>query len=270
MLVRFRLDCLHKRVTRSKPRSFADNNLQQVGTYIQDAHSSPSIKGKSRSSSKKRFVYNTMDSDAVMDTDSNLSTNATSPNKNKVSTCRPMNKASACNFNITVICSKNDHKWYLRYRSLNCKCEGNHHGHLPVLSTHVSQRIKHLPNNVDDFITGCINEGLGSGVTCNLVLKQFERTLTEVDVCHYRDKLSFNLLKQTSKLPYGTPVEQLIAEFQLKKDVSFCYVLHDMNSGFVTYKKIKNMMSQFQTGQIMMSLLVCIKTKLNLGGKHLK
>ena len=239
MLVRFRLDCLHKRVTRSKPRSFADNNLQQVGTYIQDAHSSPSIKGKSRSSSKKRFVYNTMDSDAVMDTDSNLSTNATSRNKNKVSTCRPMNKASACNFNITVICSKNDHKWYLRYRSANCKCEGNHHGHLPVLSTHVSQRIKHLPNNVDDFITGCINEGLGSGVICNLVLKQFERTLTEVDVCHYRDKLSFNLLKQTSKLPYGTPVEQLIAEFQLKKDVSFCYVLHDMNSGFVTYKKNK-------------------------------
>ena len=53
MLVRFRLDCHHKRVTRSKPRLFADNNLQQVGTYIQDAHSSPSIKGKSRSSSKK-------------------------------------------------------------------------------------------------------------------------------------------------------------------------------------------------------------------------
>ena len=53
MLVRFRLDCHHKRVTRSKPRSFADNNIQHVGTYIQDAHSSPSIKGKSRSSSKK-------------------------------------------------------------------------------------------------------------------------------------------------------------------------------------------------------------------------
>ena len=111
----------------------------------------------------------------------------------------------------------------MRYRSLNCKFEGNHHGHLPVLSAHVSQRIKHLPNNVDDFITGSIKEGLGSGVICNLVLNQFKRTLTEVDVCHYRDKLSFNLLKQASVLPYGTPVEMLIAEFHLKKDL--CIIL---------------------------------------------
>ena len=189
MLVRFRLDCHHKRVTRSKPRLFADNNLQQVGTYIQDAHSSPSIKGKSRSSSKKRFVYNTMDSDAVIDADSNTSTNATSPKKNKVSTCRPINKASACKFNITVICSKSDNKWYLRYRSRNCKCEGNHQGHLPVHSTHISQRIKHLPQNVDEFIKGAIKNHVSSGVISQLVLTLYQRTLSEVDICHYRDKL---------------------------------------------------------------------------------
>ena len=34
-----------------------------------------------------------------------------------------------------------------------------------------------------------------------------------------------------------THVEKLIDEFQLKKDVSFCYVLHYMDSGFVTYRK---------------------------------
>ena len=55
MLVRFRLDCHHKRVSRSIPRVFAHNYVQQVGTYIQDAHSSPSIKGKSRSASKKEL-----------------------------------------------------------------------------------------------------------------------------------------------------------------------------------------------------------------------
>ena len=71
------------------------------------------------------------------------------------------------------------------------------------------------------------------------MLTQYQRTLSEVDICHYRDKLSYNLLKAASDLPYGTPVEMLIAQFQLKKDVSFCYVLHDMNSGFVTYRKSK-------------------------------
>ena len=217
MLVRFRLDCHHKRVTRSKPRLFADNNLQQVGTYIQDAHSSPSIKGKSRSSSKKRFVHNTMDSDAILDPDSNLSTNATSPKKNKVSTCRPINKASACNFNITVICSKSDHKWYLRYRKGNCKCEGNHQGHLPVKNTHVSQKIKHLPQDVDEYIISSINNGLSSSMIANQVLTIYHRTINEVDICHYRDRLSDSLLKECSELPYGTPVDKLIAEFQLKK-----------------------------------------------------
>ena len=246
MLVRFRLDCHHKRVTRSKPRMFSDNNLQQVGTYIQDAHSTPSIKGKSRSSSKRRFVWATksfvdsnMESDDVNDTDSNLSSNVTSTKKNKVSTCRPINKASACKFNITVICSKSDHKWYLRYRKGNCKCEGNHHGHLPIKNTHVSQKIKHLPQDVDNYIISSINNGLSSSVIANQVFTLYHRTINEVDICHYRDRLSDKLLKECSEEPYGTPVDKLIAEFGLKKDVSFCYVLHDINSGFVTYKKNK-------------------------------
>ena len=46
-------------------------------------------------------------------------------------------------------------------------------------------------------------------------------------------------MKAASDLPYGTPVEKLIAEFQLKKYIRFCYVLHDMDSGFVTYRKSK-------------------------------
>ena len=239
MLVRFRLDCLHKRVTRSKPRSFADNNLQQVGTYIQDAHSSPSIKGKSRSSSKKRFVYSNMESDDVTDMDFTVSSNATSPKKNKVSTCRPFDKASACNFNITVICSKSDHKWYLRYRSKNCKCEGNHHGHLQVKNTHMSQKMKHLPQDVDEYIISSIRNGLSSSIIANQVFTLYHRTINEVDICHYRDRLSDRLLKECSEEPFGTPVDKLIAEFQIKLDVSFCYVLHDISSGFVTYKKNK-------------------------------
>ena len=58
MIVRFRLDCEHKRVSRSAPRVFNTNSVQEIGTYIQDAHSAPSIKGKSRSASKKRNIKN--------------------------------------------------------------------------------------------------------------------------------------------------------------------------------------------------------------------
>ena len=45
------------------------------------------------------------------------------------------------------------------------------------------------------------------------MLQLYQRTITEVDVCHYRDKLSYNLLRAASDLPYGTPFEKLIAGF---------------------------------------------------------
>ena len=33
----------------------------------------------------------------------------------------------------------------------------------------------------------------------------------------------------------GTEVDQLLAEFKEKKDVSYIYVLHEKNTGYVTY-----------------------------------
>ena len=36
-----------------------------------------------------------------------------------------------------------------------------------------------------------------------------------------------------------TPVDHLIAEFSNKKDISYLYVTHDVQSRFVTHKKEK-------------------------------
>ena len=108
MLIRFRLDCDHNRVSRSDPRVFNHNSVQQVGTYIQDAHSAPSIKGKSSSASKKQTVSHPN----MLPLNSQI---ATSPKKNKDSTNRPTSIENACSFNFTVLCSKFDQKWYLRY-----------------------------------------------------------------------------------------------------------------------------------------------------------
>ena len=53
ILVRFHLDCDHKSVSCSDTRDLNHDTAQKAGTYIQDSHSAPSIKGKSRSASKK-------------------------------------------------------------------------------------------------------------------------------------------------------------------------------------------------------------------------
>ena len=233
MLVRVHLDYDHKHVSRSIPRVFPHDSIQQLGTYIQYHHSAPSIKGKSRSVSKIRTVHDATNSDF------NLPTGSSSPKKNKVSTNRPSTSDGACTLNITVIYRKIDHTWHLRYQSGNCKSDGNHKGRIPVHSSHISQSIKHLPNDVDTFIQVSIQNHVSYSIIYQLVLQLYQQTLTEVDICHYRDKLSYNLLRAAFDLPYGTPIEKLITEFRLKKDVSFCYVLHVMDSGFVNYCKSK-------------------------------
>ena len=80
-----------------------------------------------------------------------------------------------------------------------------------------------------------INDNVSSNIISKLVL-QFDRGIDEVEIYHYSSNLSYFLLKETSDVPYGTPVERLIAEFNQKTDVRFCYgyALHYVDSGFVT------------------------------------
>ena len=50
----------------------------------------------------------------------------------------------------------------------------------------------------------------------------------------------FKMLDDTTSTPYGTPIDKMMHYFAQKKDVSFMYVMHDMDSGFVTYRKNKD------------------------------
>ena len=45
------------------------------------------------------------------------------------------------------------------------------------------------------------------------------------------------MLDDTAKTPYGTFIDKLIHYFSKKKSVSFMYVMHDMDSRVVTYRK---------------------------------
>ena len=175
--------------------------VQEVGTYIQDPHSAPSIKGKSRSASKKRTVHFATDSNL------NIPHGSAPSRKNKVSTSRPSTSDVACTFNITVICSKIDNKWYLRYQSGKYKCDGKHTGHIPVHCKHISQSIKHLPHDVDTFIQSSLENHVSSSAITQLVLQIYNHTITEVDICHYRNKISYNFVNSVSDLPYGTQLD---------------------------------------------------------------
>ena len=49
----------------------------------------------------------------------------------------------------------------------------------------------------------------------------------------------YPLLMDTVEKSHGTPVDHLIVEFSMLNGMSYLYVTHDVQSGFVTYKKEK-------------------------------
>ena len=46
-----------------------------------------------------------------------------------------------------------------------------------------------------------------------------------------------NLYDNVSKIPHGKSADRLIFLFQAMPDISYVYVKHDVDSGFVTYNK---------------------------------
>ena len=50
-----------------------------------------------------------------------------------------------------------------------------------------------------------------------------------------------SLMMETIGYPHGTTVDCLITEFSKQDDISYIYVTHDVQSGFVTHKKEKMM-----------------------------
>ena len=95
------LQCKRCRTTRATERDFNTMSIQQPGTYLQDAHSAPSIRDRSRSATKKQVLF----SDKSLDLQSR--------HKNKVHSIRPTAEEDTCDFSLQVVCSKIDNNWYL-------------------------------------------------------------------------------------------------------------------------------------------------------------
>ena len=232
MLCSVTIQCQRHRRTRATIRNFAPESIQQPGTIIQQAHGSKSTKGHSRSSTNQRVSDNTKYDEGSCFSRSNK--------RSKITTTRPMCKDEMCPFGIKIFCHSSDSKWYLSCETNRLKVSLQHIGHMPVCSDHMSSRLRNVSNDLDEFIVKLFNASISPPVIVNLVMEQFKTTLTEGDLYKYRDKVLHQLLSDTSKTPYGTPVDKLIQSFSKKSDVSFTYVLHDYESGFVTYRKNKD------------------------------
>ena len=171
------LKCKRCRISRATARTFSPASIQQTGTFIQDAHSAPSVRGMSRSAHKKRVTLNT---DCII--------NECPDNKNKVDTIRPISKDKCCNFSLQIICSKEDDKWYLRHSKDSSHME--HSFHLPVRNEDVDLSVQHLNSNIILYIDSHLKEKVPPNTIPFLVLDKFKTTVCANTICkHYLSNL---------------------------------------------------------------------------------
>ena len=177
MLFKVYICCIRHRITRATMRNFNEDSVQQPGTYIQQVHGSKSVKGYSRAATKKHVAD---DGDTIPN-----SSFARSSNRSKCSTPRPLTKEDVCPFAVSVFCHSSDQKWYLSCGTKKFKCHLHHEGHIRVCPIHLSSKLNHIPDDIDQFIINHLHERVAPAVIVSLVQQTYNTTLNEGDLYKY-------------------------------------------------------------------------------------
>ena len=215
--------CNQHRISRAAKRKFDSNKIQQPGTFIQKAHESTSIKHKSRSSTKTRT-----------DVSKELTILDHSKKRNKIATTRPLTSDLCCPFSLQLICMRNDNKWYIRSKDSH----SNHHsGHLPIAVHHIETPLRNVNKEVMSYVEELLAAKIEAYKISICVYNRYNVKLSYDTIRQHHRYYLLHKINVASVKPYGTAVDQLLADFKNRPDVSYLYVTHTITSGFVTHYK---------------------------------
>jgi len=196
-----------------KPHTFSNGSLQAEGTIIQKAHSgslrkkADKVSAPNVNSSIKRF---------------------------KTSSKRALSHECRCPFKLRCFCSILDNCWYLAYDTNS----SYHHKHHFQLHHSVTKK-KIFSREMLQFVKECNSADVDNSSIRSLIENKFNLNVTNDQIRKLRDQHMESLLDGASRSPYGSSAQKLIAFFTSLSDVSFIYMMHHPNSGFVTCVKKK-------------------------------
>ena len=245
-LCKIEFRCEHNATRRSTDKEFKDGKLHQSGTIVIQDIISHSRKGRSRSTYNK--IANT---DLPKNKDGLITSlqNGRKPGqKNRSYTCCPISKESKCPVKFTVFCDKISKRWFLSSpKDLNnlqqdeC-CRLCSHNHMRLHPADLCTDTKDLSQDVQEFITNSFNSGCKIQHIIDMVKAQFGINVSEEQIQHKRKNYIDDMIKLTNgetkdNIQQLSAAEKLIYLFENMNDVSFVYVKHHIDSGFVTYTK---------------------------------
>ena len=238
----YTLTCQHcgKRKSSNVQFNFNNNQIQASNTIIQEAHSASSVKGRSRNATYKRVPSNEQTDHSSYDNiclQNSIKCKVNEPKKNNRSQSMKCN----CSFNFTIYLEISTQRWFLRSRQRYLSGATSHTNHVWIPPELVMTSKDHLNPAVQSTIHTLLDSGTSVPNIKHFVRVNFKVHISESTLYNMQYKQIQTLLNKCFSQPYGTPVDTLTNIFSTSKNVSFIYVVHRHNSGFVTFRKQQRM-----------------------------
>lgn len=186
---------------------------------MQREHSSSSVKGASRSS----HCFRVGSRDA-------------SGKRNKSTTNAPSSKSQCCPFHLQIFLDLDDDYWYLKEGGLN---DLTHLRHIYVDPQHMVAKSNLLTDEASLFIGNLIENDVDPQGIINLVKEKYNLVLTKEKLRLLKNDSLDKKIHTYIDVQNPSSMDKLIATLKATKGVSFVYVTHDQNSGFVSYVQRK-------------------------------
>ena len=208
--------------TSHSTKKWEDGMLQQTNTIIQPHHHSSSVHKRSRHATLNRTVSSSNKSSDIKG------------NRSSTYKCK-------CLFNISIMFDHSSSRWFLKRKRSKSSDVLYHTNHIYINPSHLEINKNNIPNHVKENILSLIHSGTPITYINHIVKSQYGINVDYQTIYRMRDNQINDLLKSLSASdPSGAPVDNLINIFKRTENVSFVYVLHKYNSGFVTYRKNRN------------------------------
>lgn len=219
------LSCCHFGTSRSKKSKnsplYPNDKCIQIGSSIvQPLHKRSSFKG----SSSSKFLQNTK----------STTTNNTSLRKTSTSKV-------GCSFTLRIQFDSKSKAWYIMRNKVQSSviAQSSHTNHFPIPTNLLLTKKHQLDTNVLEAISHQIKQGASTSAIAHSISAQFNVNVSSNLIIGQRDTIINDLIGNFKDYPVGTAVDRLLKIFSSLHNVSYVYVTHNMNSGFVTCRKTK-------------------------------
>ena len=213
-----------KRTVTNRRKTFGPNCVQACDTIIQFAHDPPSVKNKSRNAFNKR-------------TTSSSTTTEIDSNNSKI--YRSSSKKCFCSFSFTISYCNLSQKWFLM-RKKNTSCDNMYHNnHIWINPSHLNTPKKQLNEKAYACILKYAKQSISIRTIMHLVKEEYDCNVDYHTVFNIRLLQINNIIGNFVTNKSQSKINNLIAYFKQMNSVSFVYILHNYDSGFVTYRKKK-------------------------------